>query len=90
MDSKEMLLRKISTSQFAAWELHIYLDTHPNDKQAIESYKKYQARTKEYITEYEKKFGPLCQMDPLGDNRWEWVNSPWPWENTDEGGYVNV
>ena len=42
MDSKEMLLRKISTSQFAAWELHIYLDTHPNDKQAIESYADYE------------------------------------------------
>ena len=31
------------------------------------------ALLEEYIAEYEKKFGPLCQMDPLGDNRWEWI-----------------
>lgn len=90
MDNKEMLLRKISTAQFAAWELHIYLDTHPNDVQAIESYKKYQEKTKNYIAEYEKKYGPLCQGDPLGDGRWEWIHSPWPWELNADGVNFNV
>lgn len=90
MDTKEMLLRKISAAQFAAWEIHIYLDTHPNDTKALESYKKYQAKALECMKQYEERFGPLRPVDAMGDTRWEWVNSPWPWENCDEEALHNV
>ena len=90
MNTREMLLRKISSAQFAAWELHIYLDTHPNDKQAMESYKKYKARANELIAQYEAQFGPLKTADTMGDSRWEWINEPWPWENCEEEVNCNV
>ena len=34
-----------------------------------------------YLDEYEMQYGPLT-MDGLniGDNNWNWDNSPWPWE----------
>ena len=34
MTEREKMLRRLSSVEFAAHELHIYLDTHPNDKAA--------------------------------------------------------
>ena len=31
MNEQERLLLRIRAMQFAQWELHIFLDTHPND-----------------------------------------------------------
>lgn len=80
MSDEQKLLNRISGMQFAAWELHIYLDTHPNDTAALKSYKEYDEKAKELIKEYENKFGPLMSAGVYGDTRWEWINNPWPWE----------
>ena len=80
MSERETLLNRISGAQFAAWELHMYLDTHPNDTAALKSYQKYAHETKELINQFENKFGPLVSTDVFGDNNWDWINNPWPWE----------
>lgn len=80
MSERETLLNRISSAQFAAWELHMYLDTHPNDTAALKSYQKYAHETKELIAVFENKFGPLVSTDIFGDNNWDWINNPWPWE----------
>ena len=41
------LMRELSSVKFAAWELHLYLDTHPCDEKALEMHKKYTERAKE-------------------------------------------
>lgn len=84
MNEKEMLLRRLSSAQFAAWEMHMFLDTHPNDRSAMQSLKKYEDRAAMLKKEYESKFGPLNSDDAFGDVRWEWVNGPWPWETCKE------
>ncbi len=81
MDEKKILLNKISASQFAAWELHIYLDTHPCDRTANEMFRKHTAETEMLKNEYEKKYGPLRVPS---SNQADWLNDPWPWEP--EGG----
>ena len=58
----------------------MYLDTHPDDMQALKSYHKYEREAKELIAKYENMFGPLVSSDVFGDNRWDWINNPWPWE----------
>lgn len=78
MNNREKLLKRLSAAQFAVWEVHLFLDTHPNDKMAIESYKKYKERYKELLKEYEERYGGLTS-DITGD-KWTWVDSPWPWE----------
>ena len=36
---------------------------------------------KEMCKKYESMYGPLTIGDNgLDENRWEWINSPWPWE----------
>ena len=80
MNEREMLMRRLSSAQFAAWELHIYLDTHPDDSDALAAMKKYDDRTAQLIREYETKFGPIRAAASLGEHRFAWVNNPWPWE----------
>ncbi len=78
MNERKKLLMRISTSQFAAWELHMFLDTHPCDKSANEMFRKYTAEYKMLKKEYEAKYGPLVVSS--SDNA-DWLNDPWPWEN---------
>ena len=80
MSEREKLLRRLSAAQFAAWEMHVYLDTHPDNAEALASYKKYSRRADELTAEYEQKYGPLTTGDSLGSNSFDWINSPWPWE----------
>ena len=80
MNDREMLLRRLSAAQFAAWELKMYLDTHPNDQKARVSAQKYQERTDALAAEYESKYGPVTNTDPFSGSRWKWVDDPWPWD----------
>lgn len=77
MNERQKLLRCLSAEQFAAWELHLYLDTHPADKKAKEMHERHQARAAELREEYECKYGPLSPRDGEGC---EWLKDPWPWE----------
>lgn len=77
MNERQKLLRCLSAEQFAAWELHLYLDTHPADKKAKEMHERHQARAAELREEFESKYGPLSPRDGEGC---EWLKDPWPWE----------
>ena len=80
MSTRESLLKRISVARFAAWELHIYLDTHPGDKAALRKFEQYNEKANQLTKEFEEKYGPLTANDVYGDSSWKWVNSPWPWE----------
>lgn len=75
--AQNKILKELSAVQFAAWELHLYLDTHKCDEKALEMHKKYVERAKELIDEYEECFGPLNYMSGSGE---AWIKNPWPWE----------
>lgn len=77
MTDREKLLKQLSALQFAAWELHLYLDTHPGDNDALELNKKYLCKSKELTELYESKFGPLSARAGSGD---KWLKNPWPWD----------
>ncbi len=78
MNDRQKLLRKISAAQFAAWELHLYLDTHPCDTSASEMFEKYTNECSVLKKEYEAKYGPLTAKNSVDA---DWLNGPWPWEN---------
>jgi len=81
MNKRRQKLLTISRVQFAAWELHLYLNTHPNDGAATLRYKELEAEYQRLVAEFEQEFGPLTL--PAQGNAW--LNDPWPWENTKEG-----
>lgn len=78
MNDRKKLLMRISSTQFAAWELHMYLDTHPCDRTANEMFRKYTDEAKMLKAEFERKYGPLTIT---GSNEADWLKDPWPWEN---------
>lgn len=79
MTERERLLRRLSTYDFAVHELHIYLDTHPNDADAARVLANYEEQSAKLRTEFEEKFGPLTSNNETG-NRWAWICDPWPWD----------
>ena len=65
---------------FAIQELALYLDTHPNDKEALELYQSYQKLYHKGMMEYTQSCGPLNHMSPTDGSKYSWINDPWPWE----------
>lgn len=80
MNDREMLLRKLSAVQFAAWELHIYLDTHKKDMRAAASLEKYNEEVKKLRKIFEDKYGPITPANAIDNMTFKWTNDPWPWE----------
>ncbi|MER2080483.1 MAG: spore coat protein CotJB [Ruminococcus sp.] len=80
MTKREALLKQISTYQFAALDLQMYLDTHPNDRATLEKAEMFRAKAKPLIEKYEAAYGPLTKAANDGNN-WAWIKGPWPWES---------
>ena len=80
-DEREALLYQLLQYKFALIELNLYLDTNPNDKEAIELFNQYQKIEKQMCNQYESMYGPLTlDSNYLNNDNWVWSNSPWPWE----------
>lgn len=78
-------LTKLMSLQFAVKELGLYLDTHPDDKEALALFRDYANRTSEAKAAYEAKHGPLMMKDAGCGDCWDWVCDPWPWDYCQEG-----
>ena len=80
-NEREALLYQIMQYKFALVELNLYLDTNPNDTNAIELYNQYLNMEKQSCNQYESMYGPLTlDSNYLNKDNWTWKNSPWPWE----------
>lgn len=79
MSERESLLRKVATYDFAVIELHLFLDTHPNDNAVAAKLDEYKSRADELRREYEGRYGPIVSTD-RDANRWSWISNPWPWD----------
>ena len=74
------LMRQIMEYDFAQYELMLYLDTHPEDVKAIRLHKKVSAKARELKDLYEANFGPILASASLSEDRWNWIDNPWPWD----------
>lgn len=59
---------------FTAWELRLYLNTHPYDRHALEMFKRY-ARCAD-----QPNYAGAFAFDDGCPERWSWTDAPWPWE----------
>ncbi len=75
---KERKMMELSEVCFAAHELNLYLDIHPEDRSMFLLFKDYQKKADQLKREYEEKYGPLC-VDSEMNNNYSW-NQSWPWE----------
>ena len=72
-------LGELMALDFVAKELNLYLDTHPDDKEAFrylqEILKLYAVGKRTYI----ERCGPLKVSDLSYSEPFDWFASPWPW-----------
>lgn len=75
------LLQEVQTVDFVLVELNLYLDTHPEDKQALAQFEQFQQRKQLVSQEFESQFGPLRGFgnSSMG-SKWCWSDGPWPWQ----------
>ena len=64
---------------FAVQELALYLDTHPDDREALELYRTYQSMLHKGSMEFGDKCGPLTHSMPVNDKTYTWLYDPRPW-----------
>ncbi len=72
---------------FALQETALYLDGHPSDKRALDYYEKTKADYESELKKYECSNGPLTlsSNEIIKNGTWQWVNTPWPWQNDKRG-----
>ena len=77
-NERNELLNKVNAYCFAAHDLNLYLDTHPEDQRALCMHREYCKQVKDLKDKYQKMYGPLTIFYPC--NKWRWLEQPWPWE----------
>ncbi len=86
-NEKEKLLYHLMAVSFAITDLNLYLDLHPDCKEAFELFKRYVKEKRELTQEYVKMYEPTTVTKTTG-TKYTWINSPWPWDKTGGSLYV--
>lgn len=71
---------ELQVMAFAIQELALYLDTHPQDCEALDLYRTYQKLYHKAMMLYGEKRGPISHAQPVEDKTYTWMDDPWPWE----------
>ena len=73
-------LTELQSLAFAVQELALYLDTHRDDRDALDLYRSYQQMYDHCRQAYRKKYGPLNHTCLSDNEGYDWLDDPWPWE----------
>lgn len=74
-------LLELQQLDFALVELNLYLDTHPNDMQAVTQYNQLAQKRQQCAYHFEHQYGPLMNFGhSYSKFPWQWAESPWPWQ----------
>lgn len=80
-DDYYQLLENLQILDFTLVELNLYLDTHPDDLEAIKQFNTYTKKAKELRQQFEESFGPLMHFGhSYSTHPWAWNEPPWPWQ----------
>ena len=78
MDNREKTLQY--AIPFTAWDLRLFLDTHPNDSRALNTYRQFCAQCEsDGGTSVFRNYAVLPESE-TDSGKWHWTEGPWPWE----------
>lgn len=78
---QERMLYELDSISFAAHELNLYLDMHPEDQSMVTLFNDYRRKLEELTKNYESMYGPLTvNSNEMENKTFSWVNTSWPWE----------
>lgn len=78
-EKKVTPMTELQTMAFVIQELALYLDTHREDKEALQLYQTYQEMYHRAMKDCTEACGPLNHMEPT-QGSYKWLDDPWPWE----------
>ena len=80
-NEQERMLYELDSISFAAHELNLYLDMHPEDQSMVTLFNDYRRKLEELTKNYESMYGPLTvNSNEMENKTFSWTNTPWPWE----------
>lgn len=79
--NQRQLLDWVTMLGFCAYDMLLYLDTHPTDAKALDYYEQCNQLYQNAKSSYEESYGPLT-VDVAGERNgyWDWGKQPLPWE----------
>ena len=82
MNDKCRLTRQIHALDFSIKEMELYLDVHPHNRKALNLISGLRRKRAALVEAYEQHFGRyiVTSHDAKNEDKWEWIDSPWPWE----------
>lgn len=88
-NEKSRLMQKINEASFTVNDLTLYLDTHPQDLEALSLFKEKMAERKNAMKTFAETYYPLtidCIVDLSSQNagHWTWNDGAAPWEGVVE------
>ncbi|MBQ7360463.1 MAG: spore coat protein CotJB [Lachnospiraceae bacterium] len=74
------MLKDIGIISFVMVELNLYLDTHPQDQEAMEYFQHYRRMYNRMVADFSERFYPLNISTATDTQQWNWALAPMPWE----------
>ena len=81
-NTEASMMKKIQETEFSLVDLNLFLDTHPDCKEALELFTQLSATLKSLKADYVSKYGPLYATDSVNATPFQWVDPgrKWPWQ----------
>lgn len=70
----------VSALGFCAYDMLLYLDTHPKDEEALDYFNQCNELFLSAKRTYEERFEPLTAFTDMSLTCWKWNTAPMPWE----------
>ena len=75
------LKEQLQIIDFSIIDTVLYLNAYPDCKEALKYYHKLKGERKMIMdTLAESCNTPVTNFDNYSEDRWTWIDSPWPWE----------
>lgn len=79
MNQKE-LYEWIAMLGFCSYDMLLYMDTHPNDTEALDYFNQCTQLYNSAKKTYEERFGQVNAFSGGPLSEWDWNTAPMPWE----------
>ena len=73
-------LKRLMALEMGIVETALYLDAYPENKAALNYYKKLIEERQKLSDELARRGRPLTALEAGKGESWDWINSPWPWQ----------
>jgi spore coat protein JB len=78
-NEKDRLLVEIQMYGFYLTDLGLYLDTHPNDMEALNLFNETRNTYYKKLGDFNRQYYPLCSFNSDKKDSYEWIEGKFPW-----------